>query len=168
MPNTRKLPRPSIRTAPLVGLALLVAAALPLSVHAADTPEPAPTARPAADTLAPARAQLAQQRYAAAVAELKKVDGANNADWQNLMGYALRKSSPPDLEGAQRHYDTALRLNPKHLGALAYSGELALMKNDLATAEQRLAALSRLCSSPCEALDELKQAIAGHKAAGKR
>lgn len=168
MPKTRKLPHLGPRTAPLAGLALWVAAALPLAAQAADTPEPAPAARPAADLLAPARAQLAQQRYAAAVVELKKVAGAGNADWNNLMGYALRKSTPPDLDGAQRHYDTALRLNPAHQGALAYSGELALMKGDLATAEQRLATLSRLCSSPCEALDELKQAIASHKAAGKR
>jgi Flp pilus assembly protein TadD len=168
MPKTRKLPRHGTRIAPLAGLALLVAAALPLAVQAADTPEPAPAARPAADVLAPARAQLAQQRFPAAVAELKKVDGANNADWHNLMGYALRKSTPPDLDGAQRHYDTALRLNPAHQGALEYSGELALMKGDLATAEARLATLSRLCSSPCEALDDLKQAIAKYKAAGKR
>ena len=165
MPKTRLSLR---HFAPLAGLAGLLVAQLLTTAHAADTPEPAPAARPAADALAPARAQLAQQRYAAAVVELKKVDGNNNADWHNLMGYALRKSTPPDLDGAQRHYDTALRLNPKHQGALEYSGELALMKGDLATAEARLAALSRLCSSPCEALDDLKQAIAQYKAAGKR
>ncbi|RVU49888.1 tetratricopeptide repeat protein [Rubrivivax rivuli] len=147
-------------------MAWLLAAQLPNAANAADTPEPVPAARPKADALAPARAQLAQQRYAAAVAELRKVDGSNNADWNNLMGYALRKSTPPDLDGAQRHYDTALRLNPQHQGALEYSGELALMKGDLATAEARLATLSRLCSSPCEALDDLKQAIAKYKAAG--
>lgn len=156
------------RHAPLAVLAGLLAAQLPAGVHAADTPEPAPAAGPAADPLAPARAQLAQQRYAAAVAELKKVDGGSNADWHNLMGYALRKATPPDLDGAQRHYDIALRLNPRHPGALEYSGELALMKGDLATAEQRLATLSRLCSSPCEALDDLAQAIAKYKSAGKR
>ena len=51
------------------------------------------------------------------------------------MGYALRKQAAPDLEGAQRHYDAALRINPQHLGALEYAGELALMKKDLPAAE---------------------------------
>lgn len=168
MPQPCYKPRQRPPATASLALAVLLAALLPAAVQAADTPEPAVVARPAADVLAPARAQLAHQRYAAAVAELRKVDGANNADWHNLMGYALRKSSPPDLDGAQRHYDTALRLNPKHLGALEYSGELALMKGDLATAEQRLATISRLCSSPCEALDDLKLAIARYKAAPPR
>jgi len=83
------------------------------------------------------------------------------------MGYALRKQARPDLDGAQRHYDAALKLNPKHMGALEYAGELALMKGDLATAERHLAALARLCSSPCETLDDLKQAVDAYKA-GKR
>ncbi len=162
---TCRLPRCGL---PLSALALLAALHAGGAAWAADTPEPAPAAPAATDPLAPARSHIAGQRYAAAVAELKKLDASNSADWNNLMGYALRKQTPPDLAGAQRHYDAALRLNPAHLGALAYSGELALMKNDLPTAEQRLAALGRLCSSPCEALDELKEAIGKHKAAGRR
>jgi tetratricopeptide (TPR) repeat protein len=135
--------------------------------HAADTPEPAPVQRTASDPLASARAHLAAQRWQPAIADLKKANASGDADWNNLMGYALRKQATPDLEGAQRHYDAALRINPAHLGALEYSGELALMKGDLPTAEGRLAALAKLCSSPCEALDDLKQAIARYKATGK-
>ena len=41
------------------------------------------------------------------------------------------------------------------------------MKKDLATAEAHLATLSRLCKSPCEPLDDLKQAVAAYKAANK-
>jgi Flp pilus assembly protein TadD len=138
---------------------------------AADLPEPAPVvpaARPAAaDPLAGARMQIKAQRWAAAIDELKKQGATGNADWNNLMGYALRKQATPDLDGAQRHYDAALKINPQHQGALEYSGELALMKGDLATAELRLATLARLCSTPCEPLDDLKKSITRYKAAGK-
>ena len=123
--------------------------------------------RTAADPMALARAHLAAQRWQPAIADLKKANASGDADWNNLMGYALRKQARPDLEGAQRHYDAALRINPTHQGALEYSGELALMKGDLPTAEARLAALAKLCSSPCEPLDDLKQAISRYKANGK-
>ena len=151
-----------------IGLCLAVAAAgLAPGAHAADTPEPTPVRQADTDPLKSARAHLAAQRWQPAIADLKKVNASGDADWNNLMGYALRKQSRPDLEGAQRHYDAALRINPAHLGALEYSGELALMKGDLGTAEARLAALAKLCSSPCEPLDDLKQAIARYKATGK-
>lgn len=150
----------------------LAVAALSANAGAADTtaPEPAPAAEPRAPaaTLASVRAHIAGKRWSAAIADLKAMNASGDVDWNNLMGYALRKQAKPDLDGAQRHYETALRINPKHLGALAYSGELALMKGDLATAEARLAVLGGLCSSPCEALDELKQSIALYKPTNKR
>ena len=150
------------------GLWLAVAAAgLASSAHAADAPEPAPVQRTASDPITSARAHLAAQRWQPAIADLKRANATGDADWNNLMGYALRKQAKPDLEGAQRHYDAALRINPAHQGALEYSGELALMKGDLPTAEARLAALAKLCSSPCEPLDDLKQAITRYKATGK-
>ena len=145
----------------------VVAAGLATGVQAADTPEPPPMQRTAADPMALARAHLAAQRWQPAIADLKKANASGDADWNNLMGYALRKQARPDLEGAQRHYDAALRINPTHQGALEYSGELALMKGDLPTAEARLAVLAKLCSSPCEPLDDLKQAISRYKANGK-
>jgi Flp pilus assembly protein TadD len=141
------------------------------AAQAADTSPPPPP--PAAKAAAPAnpmdtaKAHVANKRWAAAITELKKANATNSADWNNLMGFALRKQSTPDLEGAQRHYDAALAIEPTHQGALEYSGELALMKGDLATAELRLAALNKLCSTPCEPLDDLKKAVAKFKATGK-
>jgi Flp pilus assembly protein TadD len=117
--------------------------------------------------LAAAQAQIKANRWGAAIDELKRVNASNDADWNNLMGYALRKQAKPDLDGAQKHYDAALRINPQHQGALEYAGELALMKRDLPTAEALLARLSKLCSSPCEPLDDLKKAVAAYKAANK-
>lgn len=149
-----------------LGLALALLAAFG-AAQAADTPEPAPAATRRADPLAGARAQIQAQRWDAALAELRKLNSTGSADWNNLMGYTLRKQAKPDLDGAQRHYDAALKIDPNHLGALEYSGELALMRGDLPTAEARLAALSKVCSSPCEPLDDLKKAVARYKAGGK-
>ena len=127
--------------------------------QAADTPSPAPT-----DRLAPARAQIAQKNWPAAITVLKRVNEPGNADWQNLMGYSLRKQQPPDHAAAERHYDEALRLNPQHRGALEYSGELYLLTDRLPLAEARLAALDKACLLPCEEYTDLKQSIARYKA----
>jgi len=145
------------------GLALLVAAPL----HAADTPEPA-AAHTSADPLARAREAIAAQRWPAAVSELRRGGLTGSADWNNLMGFALRKQARPDLDGAQRHYDAALRIDPNHQGALEYAGELDLMRGRLADAEQKLERLARLCSSPCEPLDDLRKAIVRFKSSGNR
>lgn len=154
--------------------ALTQLAAMSVAQAADTTPEPPPPPRPAAVAAAPAVAPLAAaqallkaNRWAAAVEELRRVNATGDADWNNLMGYALRKLAKPDLEGAQKHYDAALRINPNHQGALEYAGELALMKRDLPAAEAYLARLQKLCTSPCEPLDDLKQAVAKYKAANK-
>jgi Flp pilus assembly protein TadD len=136
------------------------------AAHAADTADPAPAA--AADPLADARKAIDAQQWPQAIVELRRVNATRSADWNNLLGYALRKQTPPDLDGAQRHYDAALRIDPRHHGALEYAGELALMKGDLATAESHLATLGRLCRTPCEALDDLQRAVARYKANGNR
>ncbi|HEX2540665.1 MAG TPA: tetratricopeptide repeat protein [Caldimonas sp.] len=122
----------------------------------------------AADTLAPARAKIAAKDWTGAVAELKKVEDANSADWNNLMGYSLRKADPANYASAERFYNDALKINPKHRGALEYSGELYLMTGNLPMAEQRLAALDKACFLPCEEHRDLKRAVARYKAAGNK
>ncbi len=133
-------------------------------VAAADTVE----VKPATDALSPARAQIAAKNWSGAIDELKRVNDAGNADWNNLMGYCHRKSKAPDLAAAEKFYNEALRINPKHRGALEYSGELYLMQGDLAKAEQRLAALDKACFLPCEEYKDLKNAVARFKAAGNK
>ncbi len=146
-----------------VAAAALLAFALSPS-WAADTAAPAAKT----DNLAAARAQIAQKNWPAAVAELKKVNDTGNADWNNLMGYSLRKNATPDYAGAEKFYDEALRLNPQHRGALEYSGELYLITNDLPKAESRLAALDKACSLPCDEFTELKKSVARYKANGNK
>lgn len=135
--------------------------------HAVDNFEPAPQDTQAApDKLAAARTRIQARRFADAIAELKRVNDAKSADWNNLMGYAHRKLAPSDLSAAERYYDAALAIDAQHRGALEYSGELYLMKGDLARAEQRLTQLARACGAPCEEHDDLKQAVARFKANG--
>ena len=147
---------------PFVAAALLIFALSP--VWAADSSSPAPKS----DNLTVARAQIAQKNWAAAVAELKRVNDTGNADWNNLMGYSLRKSATPDYAAAETFYNEALRLNPQHRGALEYSGELYLITDELPKAEARLAALDKACSLPCEEYTELKKSVARYKANGNK
>jgi Flp pilus assembly protein TadD len=142
----------------------MASATLALSAIAADDP-PAVTA---GDPLGEAREQISAKQWPQAVAELKRVNQTRSADWNNLMGFALRKQTPPDLAGARKHYDAALRLDPKHKGALEYAGELDLMTGDLAAAEQRLQRLEAVCGTSCEEYADLKGAIERFKAAGNR
>jgi len=125
-----------------------------------------PSAAP--DKLGPARGLIADKKWAAAIDELKRVNETGSADWNNLMGYSLRKAATPDLNAAERYYNEALRIDPKHRGALEYSGELYLMKGDLAKAEQRLAALDKACFMPCEEFTDLKKAVQAFKANGNK
>ena len=141
------------------------AAMICLSVGAARAVDSEPDKK---DGLSVARAQIAAKKWDNAVAELKRVNDTGNADWNNLMGYSLRKASAPDYVGADRFYDEALRIDPKHRGALEYSGELALMNGDAAKAEQRLAALDKACRLPCEEFTDLKKAVGRYKANGNK
>lgn len=122
----------------------------------------------AADALAPARAHIASKQWPAAIGALREVGDTGNPDWHNLMGYSLRRSAKPDLVAAQHHYDEALRIDPSHRGALVYSGELALMKNDLPSAQQKLARLLKTCGGKCTDYRDLDDAINRYKANGNK
>ena len=85
------------------------------------------------------------------------------------MGYSLRKADPVTNAGeAEKFYNEALRIEPRHRGALEYSGELYLMTGNQAKAEERLAALDKACFLPCEEYTDLKKAVARYKAAGNK
>jgi tetratricopeptide (TPR) repeat protein len=148
-------------------LALLLSLA-PVGPALAADMAPSPPAAATGDPLAKARARIDAKNWASAVDELKRVNATGSADWNNLMGYSLRKGKTPDLAGAGKYYEAALRIDPKHRGTLEYSGELALMLGELPKAEQRLAALEQACGMTCEEYGDLKSAVARFKAAGNR
>jgi len=127
----------------------------------ADGGSSGPAAAP--DKLDGVRAQIAARNFPGAIEELKRLNDTGSADWNNLMGYSLRKGPTPDFAGAEKFYNEALRIDPAHRGALEYSGELYLQTGDLARAEQRLAALDKACFFGCAEYSDLKKAIAQYK-----
>ncbi len=167
-------------TTPTARLLTLSATTLVLllaqAAHAADHPPVFPARPAAAPAPAPAADKLAQARYLtrslqwpAALDELRRINDTGSADWNNLMGYTLRNSKAPDLAAAEKHYDEALRIDPRHRNALEYSGELYLMKGDLDKAQARLATLSTECGvSGCQQQAQLQSAIERYKAAGNK
>ena len=120
------------------------------------------------DQLSAARARIKEKNWPAAIEELKRVNDTGNADWNNLMGYSMRKQATPDYAAAARYYDEALRIDPRHKGALEYSGELALINGDLPKAEERLATLDKACRFSCEEYRDLKRAVERYKANGNK
>jgi hypothetical protein len=80
-----------------------------------------------------------------------------------LLAYSLRKKQPPDLVGAEKYYQAALKIDPDHRGALEYYGELKLMNKDLPGAESLLARLDKACFFGCEEYTDLKEAIQKYK-----
>jgi Flp pilus assembly protein TadD len=108
------------------------------------------------------------KNWAAAIEPLSSaaLRDTRNADIQNYLGYAYRHTGQLDL--AFKHYGRALQLNPRHRGAHEYVGEAYLLVNDLAKAEEHLAALQKICLIPCEEYQDLKKEIAEYRGrAGK-
>jgi predicted Zn-dependent protease len=106
-----------------------------------------------------AEAAIAAGDFVAALPILAGITAAepDNADAWNLLGFSSRKTG--DLEAAGLAYARALEINPGHLGALEYQGEMFLEMGKAAEAKANLATLQGLCGSCEEALD-LQEAIA--------
>ncbi|WP_255532043.1 tetratricopeptide repeat protein [Polynucleobacter parvulilacunae] len=142
---------------------IILSAMLFLSIlgrsHAADT---AP-AKQDPVWLTQARASIKAEKYEQAIQQLQAANDTSSADWNNLLGYSLRKKQPPDLAGAEKYYQTALKIDPNHRGALEYYGMLKLTKNDLPGAEALLARLDKACLFGCEEYSDLKEAIHKYK-----
>ncbi len=146
-----------------VGAVLILGAMAGTASAAMSDPEPGEP-----PWLTQARESLRAQRFEQAAQALQAAQAVDVAEWHNLLGYALRKKSPPDLVAAERHYQRALEIAPRHRHAMEYYGELFLMKGDLAGAEAMLKRLDKACFFGCEEYDELKRAIARFKAQAGR
>ena len=81
----------------------------------------------------------------------------NDADIHNYMGFSFRKKGM--LEKSAYHYERALDINPKHLGALEYQGELYIALGEIEKAKANLTKIDNVCWTQCSELRELKQAI---------
>jgi len=95
------------------------------------------------------------ERFVDALAALERTQAATgpNADALNYMGFASRKLGR--LDEALGYYHQALRLDPSHLGATEYLGELYIQMGELDRARVQLARLDDLCTYGCAQREEL-------------
>ena len=135
----------------------VIMAAMTSPSFAAGSYDPPPNAD---DRLKKAIKHIDRERYDRAISELRKAAKLrpNNADIQNYLGFAYRKSGK--LEESGRHYTKALEFDPNHKGALEYQGELFLMTGKPEKAQANLARLVALCPDGCTERTDLEAAIA--------
>jgi len=147
----------------LSGALLVLGIVLLPAMSAGDPKDEAPTSEQVDPDFAAGKAAIAARDWPAAITSLSSaaLRDTRNADLQNYLGYAYRQSG--QLEPAFKHYARALQLNPRHRGAHEYVGEAYLLVNDVAKAEEHLAALQRICLIPCEEYDDLKKAVADYR-----
>ncbi|NOX82813.1 MAG: tetratricopeptide repeat protein [Alphaproteobacteria bacterium] len=100
-----------------------------------------------------------QQRFAEAVSELYRAQAiiGPHPDILNYLGFAHRKLGKFDR--AQDYYAAALELDPDHLGATEYLGELYLELGEIKKARRQLAKLDRLCAFGCAQYEDLARLI---------
>lgn len=87
-------------------------------------------------------------------------DDPKNADAWNLLGFTYRKLG--QMDDSSKAYLKVLAINPNHLGALEYQGELFISTGKTDLARANLAKLKSLCGT-CEQSDDLAKSL---KAAG--
>ncbi len=100
-----------------------------------------------------------QDRFAEALDALGRAHAAvgPHPDVLNYMGFANRKLGHYDV--ALAYYGQALAIDPGHLGATEYLGELYLEMGDLDRAQTQLARLDELCAYGCAQREELARWI---------
>ena len=146
-------------------LSALLLAALSAPAFAMDTPKPDPKdpdkKEAVIDPLAETRAAIAREDWAAAQAAARRAveRNPNSADAHNLYAYSMRKGPHPQMDLVFRHYNEALRLDPRHRAAREYLGEAYLMTGNVAKAKELLAELDRLCKAGCAEQAELQRAV---------
>jgi tetratricopeptide (TPR) repeat protein len=148
-----------IRFAAIILFGLLAAPGAALALGSDSTPEPQQV-----DSYKQAKDLIDDEKYAKAIPLLQQSikEKGEYADALNLLGYSNRKLG--DKAKAMTYYTKALNLEPQHLGANEYLGELYLELNDLPKAQARLAILKGACGD-CEEYVDLEEAIDDYKQA---
>ncbi|MDG2199404.1 MAG: tetratricopeptide repeat protein [SAR324 cluster bacterium] len=143
----------------LIFLILLLMCALPPMIEAAGSSDYEDSTLRKSRGYQQAVSYIKKSDYGSAIPLLRRElkNNPKNADAHNYMGYALRKSD--DLKNSAVHYTKALEINPQHLGALEYQGELYLTIGNLDLAKANLQKLDKLCWLGCDEYDELRASI---------
>jgi len=111
-----------------------------------------------------AEKHIDNQSYDKSLKLLKKLTkredlGTKRADIYNLLGFSYRKLENPDLDKSFAAYMMAIELDPSHLGAHEYLGELYLMRDQKDKALIILEKLDQLAGSNTDEYMELRIAI---------
>jgi tetratricopeptide (TPR) repeat protein len=146
-------------------LSVCRAVALALAIAGAAWSSPSTAVFKATPTLAAdpdyrrATAMIEAESFEAALRLLRGLADVypDEAEVMSLTGFALRKLGR--TEEAFPAYFRALELDPEHLGANEYLGELYVTVGNLDRARDQLAVLERVCGR-CEEFRELEAAIA--------
>ena len=158
MPAVNAADRVESTPAPVVSATPTPAKTTPTPV-ATPTPVPSVAAKNVNTELTKIRSLIAAKNFSAALSALKVADKAfpNNADINNLLGYSARNLK--QYKPAATYYVKALKIDPNHLGALEYQGELFMLTKKTSDAKKNLAKLKSLCGVNCEEYIDLKKAI---------
>jgi Flp pilus assembly protein TadD len=100
-----------------------------------------------------------ERRYDEALASLSKAAATfgPHPDILTYEGYTWRKKG--DYARAETYYRQALAIDPNHIGATEYYGELKVARGDVAGARLMLAKLDKLCAYGCADAEELRRWI---------
>jgi Flp pilus assembly protein TadD len=136
-----------------------VVSAAPTPAKATPTPAPSVAAKNVTTELTKIRSLIAAKNFSAALTALQAADKTfpNNADINNLLGYSARNLK--QYKPAATYYVKALKIEPNHLGALEYQGELFMLTKKTSDAKKNLDKLKSLCGVNCEEYLDLKKAI---------
>lgn len=100
-----------------------------------------------------------ERRYDEALASLGAAASAfgPHPDILTYQGYTWRKKG--DYAKAETYYRQALAIDPNHIGATEYYGELKVARGDVAGARLMLARLDKICAYGCADAEELRRWI---------
>ena len=137
----------------------LAAPAAPAAADPATTGWNFPSVEEGRAAYAEAVGLINQERFEEAFAALERSEAAigPHADVLNYMGFVRRKLG--HIDTALAYYNDALTLDPAHLGATEYLGELYIQMGDLSRARTQLARLGDLCAYGCAQREELARWI---------
>ncbi|HKP25152.1 MAG TPA: tetratricopeptide repeat protein [Dongiaceae bacterium] len=143
----------TFRLAVLAAAFMVLGSAVALAVDTEETP-----ATTAVTNFDAVRALVDDKKFDDALPKLRQLDqeSPNNPDILNLIGFSLRKTGK--MDEALGYYTRALALNPTHLGANEYLGELYLQTRQPDKAKERLAVLRQACGD-CEEFEDLSAQI---------
>ncbi len=81
--------------------------------------------------------------------------GYSKADLYNYMGFSSRKQKKPNYKKAEKYYLKALSLEPDHIGALEYIGELYFETDRVDMARSMLKKLGEIAGKESSEYKEL-------------